>query len=81
VYADKVTGSKITRAQPLAAAAEAGHVYLLRAHWNGALLDELAVFPNGEHDDQVDALSGAVYHVSKYARRSVALGIKLIGAR
>jgi predicted phage terminase large subunit-like protein len=81
VYADKVTGSKITRAQPLAAAAEAGHVYLLRAHWNGALLDELAVFPNGEHDDQVDALAGAVYHVSKYARRSVALGIKLIGAR
>jgi predicted phage terminase large subunit-like protein len=81
VYADKVSGNKITRAQPLAAAAEAGHVCLLRANWNAALLDELAVFPNGEHDDQVDALSGAVYYVSKYGRPNVSVGIKLVGVR
>jgi predicted phage terminase large subunit-like protein len=81
VYADKVSGNKVTRAQPLAAAAEAGHIYLLRANWNAPLLDELAVFPSGEHDDQVDALSGAIYHVSKYGRPSVSLGIKLVGAR
>jgi predicted phage terminase large subunit-like protein len=53
------TGDKAARARPLAAQAEAGNVYLVRAPWNKELLDELEVFPLGGHDDQVDALSGA----------------------
>lgn len=59
VSSDNPTGSKIVRAQPLAAAAEAGNVRLVKGPWNAGLLDELASFPTGAHDDQVDALAGA----------------------
>jgi predicted phage terminase large subunit-like protein len=52
--------SKKERAAPLSSMAEAGHVRLLRGHWNGAYLDELAGFPQGDHDDQVDASSLAL---------------------
>ena len=52
-------GDKYTRAQPFATQVNNGRVYILRGHWNRALLDELAAFPMGAHDDQVDALSGA----------------------
>ena len=55
----KTTGSKLLRASPLSAAAEAGNVKLLRGAWIGELLDELVAFPAGAHDDQVDAASGA----------------------
>jgi predicted phage terminase large subunit-like protein len=59
IRADKVTGSKEVRADPFAAQAEAGNVRLVRGPWNGAYLDELTSFPNGAHDDIVDASSGA----------------------
>lgn len=52
-------GDKYTRAAPIAARVNAGAVMMVRGTWNAALLDELAVFPLGAHDDQVDALSGA----------------------
>lgn len=52
-------GDKFTRAQPLASRVNAGMVKMLKGAWNRALLDEMAVFPMGAHDDQVDALSGA----------------------
>lgn len=50
---------KLTRARPLARAAEFGEVSLLRAHWNNEFINELITFPDGKHDDQVDAGSGA----------------------
>jgi predicted phage terminase large subunit-like protein len=59
VTSEAETGDKGTRADPFAAQAEAGNVKLLRGPWNEAFLDELASFPNGAHDDQVDAASGA----------------------
>lgn len=59
VRADKVTGDKIVRADPLAAQCEAGNVKLKKAVWNNVWLDELTSFPNGAHDDQVDSASGA----------------------
>lgn len=59
VRAETVTGQKTARAEPLAAQAGAGNVSLVRAAWNAAWIDELCVFPHGEHDDQVDASSGA----------------------
>jgi len=56
------TGSKGQRAKPFASAAEAGNVFLVRAPWNGAYLDELHHFgQRGWHDDQVDASAGAHY--------------------
>lgn len=51
-----VTGDKVERARPLRAQAEAGNVYLVRGPWNAAFLDEIENFPNGSHDDQVDAV-------------------------
>ena len=59
VKADPETGSKETRAGPFASQAEAGNVKLVKGDWNSAFLDELANFPNGAHDDQVDAATGA----------------------
>lgn len=53
------SADKLTRAMPLLAQAEAGNVSILRAPWNDAYLDELAAFPGGEHDDQVDATAHA----------------------
>lgn len=64
VYADKVTGNKRYRAEPFAAQCEAGNVILVKGPWNQAYLDELVSFPDGEHDDQVDASSGAFSHVA-----------------
>jgi len=59
VHADRATGSKQVRAEPFAAQCEAGNVVLVKGYWNNLFLDELLVFPNGQHDDQVDAISGA----------------------
>lgn len=60
-HAYRNTGSKATRAAPLAVQAKAGNVKLLRGAWNGPWLDELVAFPTkGIHDDQVDAASGAL---------------------
>ena len=53
------TGSKETRATPAASQANAGNLAILRAPWNRAFLEELADFPGGAKDDQVDALSRA----------------------
>ncbi len=53
------TGSKETRARPVAARCEAGDVWVCRGTWNTEFLDEITAFPMGGHDDQVDALAGA----------------------
>lgn len=59
VHADKVTGSKEVRAEPMSSQAEAGNVKLLSAPWNSQFLDELTNFPTGAFSDQVDSSSGA----------------------
>ena len=59
VRCDRVTGDKVTRAQPFAAQAEAGNVRLVRGPWNQDYLQELCAFPLGVLKDQVDASSGA----------------------
>lgn len=66
------SGDKETRAQPLAAQAEAGNVMLVRGAWNAEFLDEMAGFPTGKFKDQVDAatrafsalLSGSTYSLA-----------------
>jgi predicted phage terminase large subunit-like protein len=59
VYAVPASGKKPTRAKPVSAQAEAGHVSLVNAPWNAAFLSEAEYFPDGSHDDQIDAVSGA----------------------
>ncbi|HET6498780.1 MAG TPA: phage terminase large subunit, partial [Coriobacteriia bacterium] len=55
-----VDRDKVTRAQLPATRARAGLVYADRgAPWWPAFERELAAFPRDEHDDQIDALSGA----------------------
>jgi len=60
VKADKVSGSKELRANPVSSQAEAGNVKILARPWTRDLLEELEAFPEGSHKDQVDALSGAL---------------------
>jgi len=72
---DKVTGDKVTRAQPLSSQAEAGNVKLVRAPWNRMLLEELAVFPFGAHDDMVDALSGSFAKLALGPWRKLAIWV------
>lgn len=57
------TGDKVTRAEPFAAQVNVGNVLMLRASWNELLMDEMRMFPNGAHDDQIDALSRAFAHL------------------
>lgn len=57
VHAENVTGPKDARARPFSAWCEAGNVTLIRGEWNRQYIDELCEFPNGTHDDQVDASS------------------------
>ena len=59
VKAYKATKDKITRASSVSAQAEAGNIRVLRGFWNEEFFRELENFPEGSHDDIVDALSGA----------------------
>ena len=59
VSTEHPTGSKVIRAEPLASACEAGNMLLCPGDWRDAFRTEAADFPNGLHDDQVDAASAA----------------------
>jgi predicted phage terminase large subunit-like protein len=59
VVSSRESGSKETRAMPVASQVNAGAVTLLQAAWNRDFLEELQDFPGGAKDDQVDALSRA----------------------
>jgi predicted phage terminase large subunit-like protein len=56
-------GGKIARAAAVSPLIEAGNVYLphpLYAPWVDDFIEECAAFPNGAHDDQVDAMTQAL---------------------
>lgn len=59
VNTEHPTGKKIHRAEPLASKAEANNVVLCPGDWRDAFRAEAADFPNGLHDDQIDAAAGA----------------------
>jgi len=56
---------KLTRFTPWLARAEQGKVALVRGAWNNGAIDEICAFPEAEHDDQVDAISGAVQMLTR----------------
>lgn len=55
------SGDKVTRAEPFAAQVNVGNVIVVSdGSWDvQALLNEMQMFPNGRHDDQIDACSRA----------------------
>lgn len=59
VVSSRESGSKETRAMPVASQINAGTVTILKGGWNRDFLEELQDFPGGAKDDQVDALSRA----------------------
>lgn len=76
------TGSKVERARPVSSAAEAGNVRIVRgATWLSDFLDEFEAFPNGAHDDQVDAVSGAVRVLAQSPKGKTQAHNTLVGPR
>ena len=55
-----VDGDKMRRARALQTRAKQGLVYLVRGYWLQDFKRELAGFPGGKHDDQVDTASGGL---------------------
>jgi len=53
-------GGKVSRAQAISPLVEAGNIYLPHpdyAPWVNDFIEECVAFPNGAHDDQVDAMT------------------------
>ncbi|WP_242966687.1 phage terminase large subunit [Desulfosporosinus sp. FKA] len=68
----RVSGDKITRAEPFSSQWQAGNVLILAGSWNEAYFTELESFPDGAHDDVVDASSDAFSEIAPN-------GISLVG--
>jgi len=66
-----VTGSKIARATPMSAQAQAGNVKLVRGAWNEAFLIEAENFPEGTYKDQIDAAADAFDELTNIKRVGV----------
>lgn len=62
----RVDRDKVTRARLPAALAESGKMSVVRGVWADDFFDEVMQFPNGRHDDIVDALSGAATLAQAY---------------
>lgn len=58
-FAERPTGDKVFRAEPLAVQVSAGNVRILKGDWNKEFLDEMKKFPGSKYKDQIDAASGA----------------------
>ena len=64
-------GGKEARAHAVSPQIESGNVYLLDPEvvpWVGGFIDECAAFPQGAHDDQVDAMTQALLRLSRRSR-------------
>ena len=78
----RATGAKDVRARAFAAQANRGNVRLVRGFWNSPFVSECYAFPKGAHDDQVDAVSGAVNELSGiYVSGSAAIAPTLASQR
>ena len=51
---------KIARLNACADIFASGHVWVPNTHWAEELVEEVASFPSGEHDDLVDSMSQAM---------------------
>jgi predicted phage terminase large subunit-like protein len=70
------TGDKVVRATPLEPIFEAGNVHILYGLWNTDWIKEVADFPRGKHDDQVDNLSaGYKVYCEKHGSNDSSVGL------
>jgi len=67
--AEPQSGSKETRAEPLASQIEIGKVSVLKRVWTKAWMDELRFFPKGKFKDQVDSTASAFNALSALTRK------------
>lgn len=74
------TGSKVERARPASAAAQAGRVFISdRCRNLLAFLDEVDLFPYGSHDDTIDGFSGAFNYFRSATLLRAPTGLKKAG--
>ena len=67
IKALKPEGDKVSRALTLSARMAGGNVYVPKdAPWLPALEAEMALFPRGDHDDQVDVLAYAALEQTRF---------------
>ena len=78
VVSSRETGSKATRAMPLASQVEAGNVSIVEGDWNRTLLDEMCEFPWGRKDDQVDALVRGFTTLTMQPRRPYSIPTRFL---
>ena len=67
-------GGKVVRAHAVTAVVEAGNVFIpvaREAPWVDDFVEELASFPSGTHDDQVDAMSQANAYYNEKGRFNI----------
>lgn len=57
------TGSKKDRAKVLATAIQNGNVTIVSGDWTHDFINELRSFPQGNHDDQVDAVTQGIQYL------------------
>lgn len=71
VFAEPISGKgdKATRAEPFQSQAMVRNVKLVSGAWNKAYLDELASFPFGTNDDQIDGSSGSFRRLARIQER------------
>jgi len=70
-FTDKVTGSKIIRAEHYAVQVEKGNIYLIKGEWNKKFLDEHKRFLTSKFKDHVDASTGAFNNLADYRSKGI----------
>ena len=68
---ERPTGDKVTRASALSAQSEVGNVKVLTGEWNNKFIREMESFPEGKHDDIVDAAADSFNNLSVNRRVKV----------
>lgn len=71
VKAERVSGSKETRADGFASQVNAGNVKLIAGDWNKAFIEELRTFPLGKNDDICDAASDAFNELTDFKETTI----------
>jgi predicted phage terminase large subunit-like protein len=59
---DPPKDDKVTRVNSASPKMESGRVFLVEGNWNESFLNQIAAFPNGLHDDEVDNLTAIIHN-------------------